>query len=198
MLERLQPLNSRTEHLFIGTDRYKYFTVSWDATTSQLRTEQSYHDQADKALRDSQTQDRCLIDPSRRFMTLQLFDGIITVVPIIQSKLKQKSSHEPGFLGEPVPARIPELFVRSSAFLHSLGGKIAKPKLALLYENNLQKVCLVVRALDYAAGNHGEAGSTDLDEVDVAHDDLEPGASHLIPVPAPACMYKMRSLTANI
>lgn len=186
MLERLQPANSRTEHLFIGTDRYKYFTVSWDATKSQLRTEQSYHDQADKTLRDSQTQDRCLIDPSRRYMTLQLFDGIITVVPIIQSKLKQKSPHEPGCLGEPVPARIPELFVRSSAFLHSLSGKNTKPKIALLYENNRQKVCLVVRTLDYAAGNHGETGSADLDEVDVAHDDLEPGASHLIPVPAPA------------
>ena len=189
MLERLQPANSRTEHLFIGTDRYKYFTVSWDSATSQLRTEQKYHDQADKTLRDSQTQDRCLIDPSRRYMTLQLFDGIITVVPILQSRSKQKSHHEPGCLGEPVPARIPELFVRSSAFLHSHKGANAKSRIALLYENNRQKVCLVVRALDYAAGNHGDPGSADLDEVDLAHDDLEPGASHLIPVPAPACMY---------
>ena len=197
MLERLRPENSRTEHLFIGTDRYKYFTISWDEEANQIRTEQSYHDQADKTLRDSQTQDRCSIDPSRRYMTLQLFDGVVTVIPIIQAKFKKKSSTEPGTLGHPVPARISELFVRSSAFLHSLEEASEKPNLALLYENNRQKACLSIRTLDYTTGAQGEAGSADLEEVVAARDDLEIGASHLIPIPAPACMYCRKSVSTH-
>jgi len=189
MLERLRPENSKTEHLFIGTDRYKYFTVSWDEKTNQIRTEQRYQDQSDKTLRDSQNQDRCLIDPSRRYMTLQLFDGIVTVVPISQAKSKKKSSSEPGTLGQPVPARISELFVRSSVFLHSHDEANAKALLALLYENSRQQVCLNIRHLDYTIGTQSEPGSADLEEVVAAGDDLDIGASHLIPIPAPACTY---------
>lgn len=187
MLERLRPENSKTEHLFIGTDRYKYFTISWDEKTSQIRTEQSYQDQSDKTLRDSQSQDRCLIDPSRRYMTLQLFDGIVNVVPINQARSKRKGSSEPGTLGQPVPARISELFVRSSVFLHSREETNAKTLLALLYENNRQQVCLHIRHLDYTIGTQSEPGSADLEEVVAAGDDLDIGASHLIPIPAPAC-----------
>lgn len=189
MLERLQPSKSPTEHLFIGTDRYKYFTLSWDEETKQIRTVQSYHDQADKTLRDSQTQDRCTIDPSRRFMSLQLYNGIITVIPISQGKSGKKGSSESGTLGQPSPARISELFVRSSTFLHARDETSAKPNLALLYENNKQEACLSVRRLDYTAGPQGEAGSADLEEVVEGCLGLEVGASHLIPVAAPACMY---------
>ncbi len=194
MLERLWPENSKTEHLFIGTDRYKYFTISWDEKTKQIRTEQRYQDQSDKTLRDSQNQDRCLIDPSRRYMTLQLFDGIVTVIPINQTKSKKKSSSEPGTLGQPVPARISELFGRSSVFLHSQEEANAKAQLALLYENNRQQVCLNIRRLDYTTGTQSEPGSADLEEVVAARDDLDIGASHLIPIPAPACTYYQKGV----
>lgn len=196
MLERLRPENSKTEHLFIGTDRYKYFTVSWDEKTNQIRTEQRYQDQSDKTLRDSQNQDRCLIDPSRRYMTLQLFDGIVTVVPINQAKSKKKSSSEPGTLGQPVSARISELFVRSSVFLHAQEEVNAKPMLALLYENNRQQVCLNTRHLDYGVGTQSEPGSADLGEVVAASDDLDIGASHLIPIAAPACTYHQKAVAS--
>lgn len=184
MLERLQPANSQTEHLFIGTDRYKYFTVSWDHQANRLRTEQNYGDQADKTLRDSQSQDKCLIDPSRRFMALQLYDGIVTIIPIIQSQSKKKSSFLPGTLGEPVSARIPELFIRSLAWVRP-GDENAQ--IALLYEDNHQKTCLVTRALEYTPGGHGDSGSADLENPVETHEDLEVGASHLIPVSAPTC-----------
>lgn len=187
MLEKLCPANSSTEHLFVGTDRYMYFTVSWDSQARQLRTEKSYQDHADKTARDSQTEDRCLVDPTRRFFALLLYDGIVTILPIHQQG-KKKSIGEPGTLGDPVPARISDLSVRSSTFLYPRQGSAEQLKLAFLYEDNQQKVCLTVRKVEYAAGVSGEPGSADLDRVVAVRDDLELGASHLIAVPAPACM----------
>ena len=187
MLERLRPANASTEHLFVGTDRYMYFTVSWDSQARQLRTEKSYQDQSDKTARDSQTEDRCLVDPTRRFMALVLYDGVVTILPIHQQGRK-KGTVEAGTLGDPVPARISDLSVRSSTFLHPRREDAEQLKLAFLYEDNQQKVCLNIRNLNYAAGGSGESGSADLDKLVAVRNDLELGASHLIAVPAPACM----------
>ena len=186
MLEKLRSPRSEIDHLFIGTDRYMYFTVSWDAQTQQLRTEQSYQDQADKTSRDCQTEDQCLVDPTRRFMALLLFDGIVTIIPISRSG-KRKGSGESGILGDPVPARISDLFIRSAVFLYPQIGDREQPKIAFLYEDSQQRVCLSVRKLDYAAGGSGEPGSADLENVIGMREDMELGASHLIPIPAPAC-----------
>lgn len=192
MLEKFQPENSPTEHLFVGTDRYMYFTVSWDANTQQLRTEKSFVDQTDKTARDSLAQDRCLLDPTHRFFALQLYDGIVTIVPIA-GKGKRKGDPDPGTLGEPASARISDLFIRSSTFLHPRNESRDAPKIAFLFEDNRQKACLTIRRLDYTAGGSGDAGNADLEDVKISRDDLEQGASHLIPVPAPACRY-VRSL----
>ncbi len=186
MLDKLCPTNSATDHLFVGTDRCMYFTVSWDSGAGQLRTEQTYRDQADKTSRDSQSEDRCLIDPTRRFMSLFLYDGIVTIIPISQ-KGKKKGLGEIGTLGDPVPARISDLFVRSVAFLYPRGGEGEAPRLAFLYEDNHQKVCLSSRKLDYTVGGSGDPGSADLETILGTRNDLELGASHLIPVPGPAC-----------
>ena len=188
MLEKLQPDSSPTEHLFIGTDRYMYFTVSWDAKTQQLRTEKSFVDQTDKTARDSLAQDRCLLDPTHKILALQLYDGIVTIVPIV-GKGKRKGDPEAGTLGEPTPARISDLFIRSSTFLYPRKGSVEGPRIAFLYEDNRQKACLNIRLLDYAPGGSGDAGKADLEEISISREDLEPGASHLIPVPAPACTY---------
>ena len=71
LLHKLRPATSQTDHLFVGTDRYHYFTLSWDASSKQLKTEKSYVDVAEKAARDSQTGDRVAIDPTTRFMALE-------------------------------------------------------------------------------------------------------------------------------
>ncbi|KAI9880598.1 MAG: hypothetical protein M1830_001949 [Pleopsidium flavum] len=187
MLQKIRPASSHTDHLFIGTDRYTYFTVSWDSKTRQLRTERSFVDTADKTARDSETGDRCLIDPTRRFMTLELFEGVVMVIPILhKSKRKGAPEVDVGNLGDPLPARISELFVRSSTFLHPRKDQAEKPKLAFLYEDNHRKVRVKVRELDYAAGGSISEGSADLNEVDSLQEELELGASHIIPVPAPA------------
>lgn len=190
MLQKLRPATATTDHLFVGTNLYTYFTVSWDPQTKQLRTEQSYVDQADKASRDSMMADRCHLDPTRRYMTLEIYEGIITVIPLIHSsqKLKRKAGQpggEVGSLGEPALSRIEELFVRSSTFLHADEDSTAEPRLALLYQDNEEKVRLKVRKLDYKSGVSGDVGEAELKHDADLKADIELGSSHLIPVAAP-------------
>uniref|UniRef100_A0A093UZ16 DNA damage-binding protein 1 n=1 Tax=Talaromyces marneffei PM1 TaxID=1077442 RepID=A0A093UZ16_TALMA len=194
MLARLPaPANSTTDHLFVGTDQNTYLTLKWDSEKRRVRTERSYVDLADKASRACQNGDRCLIDPSGKYMTLEIFEGIITVLPIIQLHKKRgkppvlKTSHysnpdEPtpqiGELGEPMMTRIDELMVRSSAFLH-VESK-AHPRLALLHEDNQRKVKLKIRELSFEA-----SAEPVFQETEDFTEELDLGASHLIPVPAP-------------
>ncbi|KAL1977075.1 hypothetical protein VTN31DRAFT_3357 [Thermomyces dupontii] len=196
MLARLPtPANSPTDHLFVGTDQNKYFTLSWDPVQNQVRTERSYVDLADKSSRESHTGERCLIDPSGKFLTLELYEGIVTVIPIVQpQKKKQKpptvgtneladTPPQVGELGEPTMARIDELMVRSSAFLH-VEGK-APPRLALLHEDHQRKVRLKVRELRYDPATPNSSAEASFEETEVFAQELDLGASHLIPVPAP-------------
>ncbi|KAF7506830.1 hypothetical protein GJ744_011176 [Endocarpon pusillum] len=193
MLERLRPSTSTTDHLFIGTDRYQYFTVSWDASLKKLRTEQSYLDQADKVLRDSQEADRCHVDPSRRFMTLELYDGVVTVIPLQQATDRGPSAkrqsiakqEDRGILGSPVQVRIEELAIRSSAFLDVDSSSKTKPRLALLWEDNADTPQLKIRELEYFPDAAGDQASAELKTIAEFRDKLDLGVSHLVPVSAP-------------
>ena len=188
MLERLRSAYDSTNNLLVGTDRYMYFIISWDPIHRRLHTEKCFQDQADKTSRDAQTEDRCLVDPTHQFLALLLFDGIVTVIPIL-SRSEQNRPTDQGILGDPVPARISDLFVRSATFLYSEGKEREQPKIAFLFEDNQQRVCLSIRKLEYAAGGSGESGSADLENVISMRTDIELGGSHLIPVPAPACKF---------
>lgn len=207
MLQRLPPpiaSTSKTEHLFIGTDRYQYFTCSWDAANKQLRTEQSYVDQADKVLRDSKEKDRCHIDPSGRYMTLELYDGTVTVIPIggkkeergaVSKRVKRESTtsrssmsvvNEQGGqsgLGEPVQVRIEELQTRSSCMLQQEGR--GPPRLAMLWEDNDDRPQLKTRELKYYPSVSGDAATVELETVRELREELDLGVSHLIPVSNP-------------
>ncbi|KAF2226941.1 mono-functional DNA-alkylating methyl methanesulfonate N-term-domain-containing protein [Elsinoe ampelina] len=183
LLNKLRPASSTTDHLFVGTDRFMYFVLSWDPTTKQLKTEKTYQDLADNSSRDSQTGDRCLIDPTGRFMALEIYEGIVTVIPIA-TEGKKKSKDEPGTLRDPIPTRIPELFVRSSAFVHRRKEK-DKPQLALLYEDSTGSVNLRIRELDYSPGLKDE-GSAEFESPIEVEGDVGLGASHIIPLGAPA------------
>lgn len=190
MLESIRPASSSTDHLFVGTDRYQYFTCSWDQTAKQLKTEQSYVDQGDKTLRASKENDRVHIDPTRRYMTLELYDGVVTVVPIIQQSTKKprRSSSaaappEPGSLGEPVQVRVEEILTRSSAFLDAGLDSKANPRLAILWEDNDDNPQLKLRELKYQSS--AEQPSAELQTVAELRADLDAGVSHIIPVSAP-------------
>lgn len=202
MLARLPaPANSGTDHLFVGTDQYNYFTLVWDSEKKDIRTARNYVDVAEPSSRESQTQPRCLVDPSGRFMTLEIYEGVIVVIPIVEpSKRKGRASQAAvqadvpavGELGEPTASRIDELFVRSSAFLHSGSNQ---PWLALLYEDNQKKVRLRIRELEYSrATSNGPADATFKEvqekklEGGVFAHELDLGSSHLIPIPAPLGM----------
>ncbi|GMF80542.1 unnamed protein product [Aspergillus oryzae] len=193
MLARLPaPAHSPTDHLFVGTDRYTYCTLSWDSAQNRIRTERNYVDIADPSSRESQTGNRCLIDPSGRFMTLEVYEGLVAVVPIVQLPARKRGrapavptgpdAPKVGELGELTTARIDELFVRSSAFLHVQSGL---PRLALLYEDNQKKVRLMVRELNYTSATASTSADATLTHIADFAQELDLGASHLIPVPAP-------------
>lgn len=180
MLQKLRPPLSSTDHLFVGTDRYMYFTLGWNSDKKQLQTEKTFQDVADNAARESQTGERCHIDPSGRFLTLEIYEGIITVIPLVQRGKKRKQEVEVAQLGEPQPCRVDEMFVRSSAFLRPRSFD-EKPKLALLYEDTNGVVKLKLRELSFAGGD-----TVELDDGDSYRGELELGASHLIPIEEPA------------
>lgn len=163
-----------------------YFVLSWDADTQKVRTVKSFVDSADKTGRDSLNHDQCLIDPTYQFIALQLYDGIVHIIPIGKTR-KKKESLDEGSLGDPIPTRISALFIRSTAFLHPRNEQKKGPKLAFLYEDIRQKVCLSIRLLDFSHGTGGEGATADLEDVLYDREDLDLSASHLIPVPAPAC-----------
>lgn len=193
VLQRIARPRHETDLLFVGTDRYAYFTLSWDPTRKHLRTEQKYVDMSDASLRDSQNGDRAWVDPSGKFLTLEIYEGIITVIPIAPEPLKRTqasaanasaSAEEQGILGEPHQARIEELSVRSTAFLDQ--DPTRPPRLAILYENTQGRVRLKLRDLVYTRGIvGGEASVAEFKYVDDLYDDLELGADLLIPVPLP-------------
>ncbi|KAL9101988.1 MAG: hypothetical protein Q9163_002817 [Psora crenata] len=185
LLEKIRPVSSQTDQIFIGTDRNMYFTVSWDAVNHRLRTEKSIFDQVDNASRESELQNRCLVDPLGCYMALLLYEGTVTFLPL-SSKPNRKNAAIPGTPGEPLPARISDWFVRSCAFLHPREKDKEQFKLAILFEDLRQKVCMSVRALDYHAAAGAHPDRVELENVLVARDDIELGASHLIPVAAPA------------
>ncbi|KAK0878312.1 hypothetical protein LTR87_007850 [Friedmanniomyces endolithicus] len=191
LFHKLRPAASQTDHLFVGTDRYHYFTLSWDAERKELHTEKSYVDIAEKAARDSQTGDRIHIDPSGRFMSLECHEGVVNILPIAHAgKGKRKAAdNEIGELQDPVPVRIPELFARSTCFVHKRHGgtRLANPEFAVLWEDSTSKVRLIVRELEFQPSLRpkDEPPTAELEKARDAQGEIELGASHLIPLPPP-------------
>jgi DNA damage-binding protein 1 len=191
LLHKLRPATSQTDHLFVGTDKYHYFTLSWNAETKDLVTEKSCVDVAEKAARDNQTGDRVHIDPSNRFMTLECYEGVVNVLPIAHAgKGKRKAAdNEIGQLGDPIPVRVPELFVRSTCFLHKrqAGLRLPDPAFALLEEDPQHKLRIKVRELEYnpSLRPQEEPATAELEKGRDVQGEIELGASHLIPLPPP-------------
>ncbi|KAI9774010.1 MAG: hypothetical protein M1839_001962 [Geoglossum umbratile] len=179
MLEKVRPASSQMDHLFVGTDQYAHFTLSWDCANARFRNEHILEDLEDNTARDSKTGSKCLVDPEGRVMLLDFFEGRTTVVPLKQSRKGRKKGGVVGSdLGTPHTIRIPEFFIRSSAFLHGTD----QPEVVLLYEDNNNKVNLMTRVFEIDGKGEfaRESNGTRLSRVA-----LENAATLLIPVPQP-------------
>lgn len=173
ILEKLHPHNSPTDHLFIGTDRFQYFTAAWNLETRQLDTVQSFVDVSEKHMRDSQSLDRCLVDPTGQYMVMELFEGVLNLVKVIKPRKGSTA-----YLDDPEQVRISELFVRSSTFLYT---ESKRPKVALLYQDlNKKAVQLATYRLTDEKGQYSQFDVKKDRENEI--DEVDPGASAIIPV----------------
>jgi len=175
MLQKIRPFQSDLDHLFVGTTNFQYFTVVWNPVTQQLDTVQSFVDLAEKHMQNSQSRDRCIVDPTGQLLVMEMFQGILNLVKIIKPR-----KGKPEYLDEPEQIRITELKVKASTFLHT---ETNRPKLAILYDAGKSQPDLrlaTYRALDaklqYSTFNNTRDRENDLGDLDI-------GASHLIPVP---------------
>ncbi|OAA66753.1 uv-damaged DNA-binding protein [Niveomyces insectorum RCEF 264] len=176
MLEVLRPKeDSETELLFVGTDRFDYFTLAWDPKKQSLDTVDNFHDIGEKHLRDSQSQDRCVVDPSGRYMALLLWEGVLSVLRMQSRRDKARN------LDLMDQVRLSELFIKACTFLHSETGH---PRIAFLYqtqadtpESKLSSYRLTSDDRNTVAARFDPARDRELN-LDIA----DPGAAMLIPV----------------
>lgn len=177
MLQRLQPKDSDTDLLFIGTDRLQYFNVAWNPETNQLDTvEQPIEDAAEQYMRHSQSQNKCLVDPTGKFMAMHLWEGVLNVFRLptrkgITTKLVALDQ-----------VRLTELWMKASTFLHSRTGH---PRIAFLYKTQLDqeeaRVAVYRLTKDDKGGDVARFDPHKERELDQVISD--PYASMLIPVP---------------
>jgi DNA damage-binding protein 1 len=126
MLAKIRPIGAKTDHLLIGTIRFQYFTVLWDPETQQLETSQQFADGSEKHMRESQSRDLCMVDPTGQYLVLELFEGILTLIKILKPRKGRGD-----YLDKPEQVRITELRVRASTFLYT---ETKQPKIAFLYD----------------------------------------------------------------
>ncbi|KAK4098343.1 hypothetical protein N658DRAFT_499592 [Parathielavia hyrcaniae] len=175
ILDKLRPKDSKTDLLFVGTDRFEYFTLIWNPETSQLDTGNSDKDPGERHMRDSQSQDRCLVDPSGRFLAMHLWEGVLTIMRLGDRK---SSAMELAFMDQ---VRLSELFIRASTFLYTETGH---PKIAFLYQSRADsgdaKLAIYRLTKD---DRHTQPSSFDpTRDREYERDMPDPSASMLIPV----------------
>ncbi|KAI5795530.1 mono-functional DNA-alkylating methyl methanesulfonate N-term-domain-containing protein [Geopyxis carbonaria] len=174
----LRPANSRTDHLFIATDRFDYLTISWDTNRGTVRNERKAQDVSDRFLRDAPHGPIYLSDPAGRMLGLHVYEGLFLAIPIILPTLKTgRKKHmaaEVGNLDEHTSIRMKELKILDMAFLYNT----LNPVLAVLHKESGSDCTQLVT---YEVVKSG--GSCELKEWKIKVSDLEAEANILIPVP---------------
>ncbi|KAJ1331792.1 DNA damage-binding protein 1 [Microdochium nivale] len=173
-IQKLTPRDSKTNLLLVGTDRFHYFTVGWDQELSRLNTRESFFDKEEKHMRDAQSQDKCIVDPTGRHMVMLLWEGVLNVLSLYPSKQKR---FEVNWMEQ---IRISELFIRSATFLHSETGH---PKIALLYQTrtDIPDAHVVTYKL-FNDDKHTELSKFEERDREDFFEIADPGAAILIPV----------------
>ncbi|KAK3352658.1 mono-functional DNA-alkylating methyl methanesulfonate N-term-domain-containing protein [Lasiosphaeria hispida] len=175
VLQKLRPVFSQTDLLFVGTERFEYFTLAWNPETAQLDTAEPFTDPGEHHMRDSQSHDKCLVDPSGRYMAMHLWEGVLTIMRLGNRKNTATT------LEWMDQVRLSELFIKASTFLYTETGH---PKIAFLYQtradshdSKLATYRLTSDDRDTLASRFDAARDRDLD-IDVP----DAGATMLIPV----------------
>lgn len=175
MLAKVRPQGSKLDHLFVGTQRFQYFVLAWDAEAQSLGTIKSFVDVSEKHMRDSQSRDRCLVDPTGKHLVMELFEGVLSFVRMN----RQRRGAGGEYIDPPEQVRISELRVRSTCFLFT---ETNRPKLAILFDTGLEgdvrlaTYRIVDEKAQYSSFDQSKDRENEIDELCV-------GASHLIPVP---------------
>jgi len=189
----LRPENSPTDHLFIATEKYDYFTISWDQERQTIRNERLAKDISDRFLRNADHGAIYISDPRSRMLGLHIYQGIFTVIPLIQhpskkggrgSKSKALSAGESiGDMCEPSPIRLQELKIVDMVFLDT-----AEPTVAMLYEDGLDQVHLRIYKVNSAGRwprgamyRDAELEEVKLDKYEAKR--MDPFSKFIIPVP---------------
>ncbi|KAK7427474.1 hypothetical protein QQZ08_006080 [Neonectria magnoliae] len=177
MLQRLQPKGSETDLLFVGTDRLQYFNLVWNPDTNELDTiERVVEDTSEPYMRHSQSQNKCLVDPTGRFLAMHLWEGVLNVFRL---PTRKGSTTRLEALDQ---VRLTELWMKTSTFIHSSTGH---PKIAFLYkaQADQEEARVAIYRLTKDDKN-GEVSKFDPHrdrELDIVIAD--PLASMLIPIP---------------
>ncbi|KAI1432232.1 mono-functional DNA-alkylating methyl methanesulfonate N-term-domain-containing protein [Xylaria sp. CBS 124048] len=129
MVQRLRPRDTDTDILFVGTERFQYFTANWDRAKKRLCTLEMFYDMNERHMRDSQSQDMCVVDPTGRFMVVLLWEGIINILRMHTVKSKRQQLYWMDQI------RISELYVKDAAFLNVENDQ---PKVAFLYQTRIE------------------------------------------------------------
>ncbi|KAI0132641.1 mono-functional DNA-alkylating methyl methanesulfonate N-term-domain-containing protein [Xylariales sp. AK1849] len=174
MIQRMRPKDANTDLLFVGTDRFQYFTLGWNADVRTLETIDSFFDVYEKHMRDSQSQDKCIADPTGRYMAVLLWEGVLNILRMFPQKSKRRN------IDWMDQIRITELFIKSATFLHVETGQ---PKLAFLYQSrtDASDSQLVTYKLYSDDKNTQVSRFEPRDQVD-RFEIQDPGAAMLIPV----------------
>ncbi|KAH7150507.1 mono-functional DNA-alkylating methyl methanesulfonate N-term-domain-containing protein [Dactylonectria estremocensis] len=177
MMQRLQPKGTETDLLFVGTDRLNYFNLVWNPETSQLETiDRVVEDSSEAYMRHSQSQNKCLVDPTGRFLAMHLWEGVLNVFRL---PTRKGSTTRLEALDQ---VRLTELWMKASTFIHSRTGH---PKIAFLYKAHLDqeeaRVAIYRLTKDDKGGEVSKFDPYRDRELDIVIPD--PYASMLIPVP---------------
>lgn len=181
MLQQLQPKDAHTELLFVGTNRQQYFTLAWNPEKRTLESthEKYMYDDAELYMRESQSQNQCLVDPTGQYMAMHLWEGVINVFNLKTGRGQEKTG-----IKHLATVRLSELWIKSSAFIHDQTQQ--QPKIAFLYKTRLDQED--ARVAVYRLTKEGGKDVARFDPIrDRELDDViaDPYASMLIPVPIP-------------
>ncbi|ORX91440.1 DNA damage-binding protein 1-like protein [Basidiobolus meristosporus CBS 931.73] len=185
-LKLYRPPGRDTDLLFVSTEKYKFFVLSYDHDAGVVNTEAN-GDLKDLTGKPCESGQIGLIDPECRLIGMHLYQGLLKVIPIesdhygkqtggTRSSSRGKEPLKPAKVGDLRDAfniRLEELLIVSMTFLHGM----AKPTLAVLYQDtkearHIKTYEVSIKDKEFLEGPWSVSN-------------VEPGANILIGVPAP-------------